>query len=97
MASQQTSAPTVRTTTPTLDEITATVRQFIVRISGRPGIQDDRPLISDGVLDSVAAVQMVDFVERTFSIEVVDEDLELVNFDSVQGLATLVDRKLGTS
>jgi acyl carrier protein len=79
------------------DEVTATVRQFIVRLSGRPAIEDDRPLISDGVLDSVAAVQMVDFVERTFAVEITDADLELANFDSVQGLAGLVLRRLAAT
>jgi methoxymalonate biosynthesis acyl carrier protein len=75
-------------------DVTAVVREFIIRLSGRPGIEDDRPLISGGVLDSIAAVQMVDFVERTFGVEVTDEDLELVNFDSVRGLAALVTRRV---
>ncbi|MFK0047547.1 acyl carrier protein [Streptomyces sp. NPDC090741] len=93
MAAPQTAAP--RPHTP--EEVTSTVRQFISRLSGRPGIEDDRPLISDGVLDSVAAVQMVDFVERTFDIEIADEDLELANFDSIRGLAGLVNRRLAAS
>ncbi|USX53388.1 acyl carrier protein [Lentzea sp. HUAS12] len=75
-------------------DITAVVREFIIRLSGTSGIEDDRPLISGGVLDSIAAVQMVDFVERTFGVEVSDEDLELVNFDSVRGLADLVARRV---
>jgi len=84
-------------TTQTTDEVTAVVREFIARLSGRPGIEDDRSLISGGVLDSVAAVQMVDFVERTFHVEVTDEDLELANFDSVRGLAALVNRRLAAA
>ncbi|MET9503572.1 acyl carrier protein [Streptomyces sp. NPDC006259] len=84
---------TVRNT-PANDEITSVVREFIARLSGRPDIEDDRPLISEGVLDSLAAVQMVDFVERTFQVEVGYEDLELFNFDSVQGLAALVTRRV---
>ncbi|MFD3779238.1 acyl carrier protein [Streptomyces sp. NPDC058612] len=88
---------TASTRSHTPDEVTSTVREFIARLSGRPGITDDRPLISDGVLDSVAAVQMVDFVERTFSIEIGDEDLELVHFDSIRGLAGLVNRRLAAS
>ncbi|CAL9343513.1 acyl carrier protein [Streptomyces pilosus] len=84
---------TVRNT-PANDEITPVVREFIARLSGRPDIEDDRPLISGGVLDSLAAVQMVDFVERTFQVEVGYEDLELLNFDSVQGLAALITRRV---
>ncbi|WP_328611565.1 acyl carrier protein [Amycolatopsis sp. NBC_00345] len=80
--------------TPTNEEISAVVREFITRLSGHPDIEDDRPLISAGVLDSIAAVQMVDFVERTFHVEVTDEDLELLNFDSVRGLAALVTRRV---
>ncbi|MET9115260.1 acyl carrier protein [Streptomyces longwoodensis] len=80
--------------THTNDEITTVVREFIARLSGRPDIEDDRPLISGGVLDSLAAVQMVDFVERTFQVEVGYEDLELPNFDSVRGLAALVTRRV---
>jgi acyl carrier protein len=80
--------------TPTNEEIAAVVREFITRLSGHPDIEDDRPLISAGVLDSIAAVQMVDFVERTFHVEVTDEDLELLNFDSVRGLTALVTRRV---
>ncbi|WP_086708813.1 acyl carrier protein [Streptomyces antimycoticus] len=80
--------------TPTHEEIAAVVREFIARLSGHPDIEDDWPLISGGVLDSIAAVQMVDFVERTFHVEVADEDLELLNFDSVRGLAALVTRRV---
>ncbi|MEU7473721.1 acyl carrier protein [Streptomyces sp. NPDC044984] len=80
--------------TPANEEITSVVREFIARLSGRPDIEDDRPLISGGVLDSIAAVQMVDFVERTFRVEVAYEDLELLNFDTVRGLAALVTRRV---
>nr|QCX41918.1 Mhr12 [Streptomyces miharaensis]QHD26312.1 acyl carrier protein [Streptomyces miharaensis] len=97
MASQPTTATPAPSTAPAAHEVTDAVRQFIARLSGHPDIADDRPLISDGVLDSVAAVQMVDFVERTFAIEIADEDLELANFDSVQGLAALVHRRLAAS
>jgi len=80
--------------TATHDEVTTEIRQYLTRLTGLPSLADDRPLISERVLDSIAAVQIVDFVERTFRIEVADEDLELANFDTVNGLVGLVTRHL---
>ncbi|WP_314175270.1 acyl carrier protein [Streptomyces winkii] len=78
----------------THDEITEEIRQYLARLSGLPEVSDDMPLISGRVLDSLAAVQIVVYVERTFGIEIADEDLELVNFDTVNGLVALVHRNL---
>lgn len=78
----------------TQDEITEEIRQYLSRLSGLPEVSDDLPLISGRVLDSLAAVQIVVYVERTFGIEIADEDLELVNFDTVNGLVALVHRSL---
>ena len=66
----------------------ATAGQLIAPPSARPGIEESRSLIPDGVLDSVAAVRTVDFVERPSAVE----DLEPANSDSAQALAGRVDR-----
>ena len=78
----------------THDEITGEIRQYLGKLSGLPEVADDMPLISGRVLDSLAAVQIVVYVERTFGIEIADEDLELANFDTVNGLVALVHRGL---
>lgn len=79
----------------TAGEVRKQVRDFVVLLAGLPDLDDDQPLISQHVLDSMSAVQMVVFVERHFGVVVEDADLELANFDTVSGLTNLVLGKLG--
>ncbi|GGP76092.1 acyl carrier protein [Saccharothrix coeruleofusca] len=79
------------------DEVHQQVREYVLGLVGVSELDGDRELITEHVVDSVAAIQMVDFVERTFGIEVEDEDLELANFNTVNGLTRLVAEKLRLS
>lgn len=78
----------------TRDQVRQRIRDFVVPLTGLPDLADDQQLISEHLLDSMAAVQMVDFVERAFGLEVADEDLEITNFDTVAGLVGMVLGKL---
>jgi len=44
-------------------------------------------------VNSMFAMQLVQFVESTFGIAVENDDLELDNFRSIDALAALVERK----
>ncbi len=50
-------------------------------------------LFAGGVIDSMMAVELVTFLEKAFAITIDDEDLELGNFRSVEGMLRLVQRK----
>jgi len=69
------------------------IREFIRRLVGRD-FESSEPLISSQILESIAAVQMVVFVERTFAVSVEDDELKLENFDTVAAIIALVDRKV---
>ncbi len=76
------------------EQVHRKVLEFVLALVGVSEVDGDRALITEHMVDSVAAVQMVDFVERAFGIEVENEDLELANFNTVNGLARLVAAKL---
>ena len=42
------------------------------------------------------AMQLVTFIEKAFSVEIDDEDLDLDNFRSVDAMDALLDRKVGS-
>lgn len=75
-------------------QLRAALRDFLSRFVGDLDIADDTPLITGGVIDSLTAVQMIDFVERQCGVTVLDEDLEMANFDSLAAVAAFVERKL---
>ena len=76
-------------------QIKETVRQFINSAIRLPELGDDDNLFESGIVNSLFAVQLMTFVEKTFAIEVAMEDLEIDNFRSLNATAGFVLRKSG--
>jgi acyl carrier protein len=51
-------------------------------------------LITDGLLDSLAMVRMIAYLENTFGFTVEDDDLDIENFDTVDSVVGFVCRKM---
>ena len=49
-------------------------------------LSEDDDLLSSGILDSLGILQMVAFVDKTFGIQIPDEDVVFDNFQSVNSL-----------
>jgi acyl carrier protein len=60
------------------------------------GFGDEESLLGAGIVDSTGVLEIVGFLEKTFSIELQDEDMVPENLDSIRNLASFVDRKLAT-
>ena len=56
-------------------------------------IDDDDNIFESGFVDSSVAMQLVVFVEGEFNIQVTDEDLDLVNFSTINRLVQFIKRK----
>jgi acyl carrier protein len=68
------------------------VRAFIVPVVG-PAVQDDDDLF--GLKDSLFAMELLVFVESTFGIRIEPEDLSIQNFQSIDAICALIERKTG--
>lgn len=58
-------------------------------------VADDVSMMNAGVLDSTGIMEILAYLEETYSILVEDEELTPENFDTVSGLASLIERKSG--
>jgi acyl carrier protein len=58
-------------------------------------LQDDTPLRTSGVLDSMATLGLVSFVEKEFDIELEAHETGIETFDTVGGIADLIVQKRG--
>lgn len=77
---------------PVQDHIDARIRAFIEpRFPGRSWSDDD-DIFALGFVDSMFAMEVVVFVERTFAVTVPNEELHMDNFRSVRSMAALVRR-----
>jgi acyl carrier protein len=56
-------------------------------------LRDDTPLRTSGVLDSLATLGLVSFVEGEFGIELEAHETGIDTFDRIEDIAALVARK----
>jgi len=70
-----------------IDEITRFVAE-----QTRTTPDADQDLFATGLANSMFAMQLVVFLEQAFAVTVAGPDLQLFNFSTVKGMATLVGR-----
>jgi methoxymalonate biosynthesis acyl carrier protein len=71
------------------------IRHFILSSIALAQLDDDANLFEAGIANSLFAVQLLSFVEKTFAIEVGMDDLDIENFKSVNATAAFVQRRNG--
>ena len=80
-----------------MDHVTTIVRQFILSkyLPGESAenLPDDLPLQSSGVLDSLAVLGLITFLEEQFQIELDVYDTTVDRFDAIRDIAATVGRK----
>jgi acyl carrier protein len=84
-----------------MDSIKETIRSYILN-EYLPGespanLTDDTPLRTSGILDSVATLNLVSFIEHTFGVMIDAHDTGVENFDRIEDIAALVARKKSTA
>ena len=73
------------------------IRAFILASIPIPDLKDDDNLFESGIVNSLFAVELMTFLEKTFAVEVGPDDLEIANFQSINAAADFVTRKKGLS
>ena len=76
-------------------EVKRILREFILNSINVPDLGDDDNLFESGIVNSLFAVQLLTFIEKTFRIEVGVEDLDIDNFKSVDAAARFISRSNG--
>lgn len=71
------------------------IRRFILSSVALRELDDDANLFEAGIVNSLFAVQLMTFVEKTFALEVGADDLDIENFKSVNATAAFVQRRNG--
>src|SRR5687768_14381448 len=81
----------------TMEDVKEALRQFILSAylpgESRKNLRDDTPLVTSGILDSLAALGLANFVEQRFSIELDVYEMSAERFDRIKDIAATVLRK----
>lgn len=57
----------------------------------------DQDIITDGLVDSLMLLQLTNFIEDQFGVEVRPEEIIHDNFSTIARMAALIDARLGTN
>ena len=77
-------------------DVKARIRNYVANaVAEEVGDEDDIFVL--GVVNSLFAMQLVQFVEKEFSIAVEREDLNIQNFCSIVAMTNFVLKKLGNA
>ena len=80
-----------------MNEMKQQIREFLSELlpEGKAAnLLDDTPLRTSGLVDSMAMLRIVSFLEEKFGIEVDAYEASVENFDRIDDIAAFVHRKL---
>lgn len=70
------------------------IKKFLSRYFNTEQLNDDDDIFSLGFVNSLLALQLVNFLEKEFGITIEDDDLDIDDFRTVSAMDRLVERKL---
>lgn len=75
-------------------EIKEKIRNFLSLHLKSSNFDDNTELFSSGLLTSLFAMQLILYVEEEYKIVVESQDLDFVNFNTVNGISNFVIKKI---
>lgn len=79
-----------------INKIKNDIRSYIIDtilVGYDDGFEDDTSFEDDGVFDSVGIFELIQYIENTFNIKVLDDEIIPENFDSLNKVSLFVSRK----
>lgn len=72
------------------------IKSFLSRFFRNHELSDDDDIFAMGFVNSLLALQLVNFLQKEFSITIEDEDLDFENFRTLKTMDALLERKLAS-
>lgn len=70
------------------------IKQFLSKLVRNHDLKDDEDIFALGFINSLAALQLVNFLEKEFGVSIEDEDLDFSNFSTLNNMDALLESKL---
>ncbi|HET9621308.1 MAG TPA: acyl carrier protein [Kofleriaceae bacterium] len=73
------------------------VRAFLGRYFRNQELRDDEDMFAKKIINSVAAMDLVLFIEKQFAVKLGPADLKLDNFRTIAAIVAMIERKTQSS
>lgn len=94
---QTNSVPTDKTTDETIRwELHLFIRETFLQLRPKLQVGDNDDLVETGVLDSLAFVEVISFIQHRYGVVVRDVDITPENFSSVTAMTTYLVERIST-
>ena len=77
-----------------MDSIEKVLLTEIAAGMGRKSLAPDEDLLEQGIIDSLGLMKLIAFMEETFGIKIMDDEIVPENFQSLNSMVTLVERQM---
>lgn len=77
-------------------DISISLKKFIIEnfLYGKDtGFKDDTSFLENGIIDSMGFLELIDYLESTYPIQIKDDELIPENMDSIANLTSFIIRK----
>lgn len=81
---------TLQTATPVDEQL----KQFLIDSSGISDINNETEIFASGIVNSLFAIQLIMFIEKTFDISINIADLDFENFSSINTITNFIESKM---
>jgi acyl carrier protein len=79
-----------------LEDITNYLISEIVVKTVKNSLDPDDDLIEEGIIDSLGIMKLIQFLEKTYGIELVDDEIIPENFQTLTNIIHFVNQKILT-
>ncbi len=76
-----------------MDDRKTKIKEFLARFFRNHELTDEEDIFALGFVNSLLAMQLVNFVEKEFSVSIEDDDLDLDNFRTINNIDALIEKK----
>ncbi|MBT3179091.1 MAG: acyl carrier protein [Desulfobacula sp.] len=83
-----------------MDKTKEKIRSFMIEnfLFGEDiDLKDDTSFLEEGIIDSTGVLELIEYLEEEFNIQIDDEDLIPENLDSLNNLEQFISKLLKTS
>ena len=80
--------------------VSAKIRKFMIEnflFEDNGGLREETSFLENGIIDSTGVLELIDFLEKSFGINVEDQEIIPENLDSISRVAAYVQSKLDVS
>ncbi|EPY14020.1 acyl carrier protein [Paenibacillus alvei] len=76
-----------------MEEMKIKIKAFLGRFYRKHELEDNEDIFALGFVNSLFAMQLVMFLEKTFSIQIESADMDLTNFSTINRIVEIIEAK----